>query len=47
MRRLCGVKPVQRRRVEDERGRGLCLCLTAQSACGLVVVCVVGLWPCV
>ena len=45
MRRLCGVKPVQRRREEDERARGLCLCLTAQSACGLVVVCVVGLWP--
>ena len=40
MRRLRGVKPVQRRREEDERGRGLCLCSTAQSACGLVAVCV-------
>ena len=38
VRRRCGLKPVRRRREEDERGRGLSL---------LVAVCVVGLWLCV
>ena len=38
VRRRRGLKPVRRRREEDERGRGLSL---------LVAVCVVGLWLCV